>query len=123
MEENIYQSPTTNPENPLVSNIENQPSVKSKKFTIPKDPKIKILLALSVVLVILLIAALVATIVRNAKPRVQTNRPVPTQSPSPTPTVPAIIPTQYLQDFQKAEQEVGVSTEIAPPKIDEEIGL
>ena len=117
---------STNPLlNELTPNTAESPS--PKKFFIPQDPKIKILMVLGIVLFILSILSLVMLVVKTNS---NTNQPL---LPQPTPTtiitpvsttspVNPNIPENIRSKFDQIDKNNQVNPSFDPPQIDTSIG-
>jgi hypothetical protein len=114
---NPYQNIDTPINNPL--EIPKEP-VKFKLNI--KDPKIKLLLILGIILIILGILSIIVTITRK-KPISTINVPTPTPAITVIPTIKeSNIPTQFIDKFDQIEKKLQIDEDFSPPQVDTTIG-
>ena len=121
MEEISYQNidtPNTNPLTPEVS------PVKKTKRSFPKDPKIRLLLVLGIIVLVLLVLSLVVSLFRPKTPSPGSNITVtPTSKPVISPTQTNIgIPTQFVEKFNQIDKQINTTEDFLPPSFDQTIG-
>lgn len=113
----------TNKENPLMAENDTSPAKTAfnlKNFL--KDPKLKLLFGLSILLIVLLFLSIVALIFKK-KPTVTSYTPTPTVIlPTPTPDQ-SQIPEKWRSRLQDREAETRINQDFLPPQIDTNIGL
>ena len=95
------------------------------KFALPKDPKIRLLIILSVVVVFLLLLRTIITTVRQStrnttpvKVAQVTSAPQPTDIPNTS-----NFPQDLKDQFDAADKNTQKQVDFAPPQIDNSIGL
>ena len=125
-EETSYQNQDLNNVNPFQPRV-TTPEVekKAKKFAIPNDPKIKLLIILSGIVAILLVLSLIVTVVRNSKPKIS-SQAIPTSTPIPQPTdIPdnTSVPQDLFTKFDEVNKNTQVNINFDPPQIDTTVGL
>lgn len=127
MENSLYQNIDAPSSNPLEQEL-SQPQEK-KKINIfealknIKDPKIKILLILGIVLIILLALSLIVTVFRKKPTIEQIAVPTPIPQISPVPTRTSNIPIEFIDKFNQIEEKLKLNEDFQPPQIDSETGL
>lgn len=129
MDNNLYQNidiPSTNPLEPESSQI----LEKTKKTGILtalkniKDPKIKMLLILGIILIILLVVSLIVTLFRKTPSIVKEKiNPTPIPQITLTPTKTSSIPPEFVSKFNQIEEKLKLDENFEPPQIDSETGL
>lgn len=127
--ENPYQNPEITQNNPLHTQSEitspaQDPAKKQSKFTIPSDPKIRILLVMVIIIIVLLLISLVVSVTRGSN--VPKLRPTPTPKMGaaiPTITPPAFIPDDIRNQFSEIDNQLKTEVKFNPPQIDETIGM
>lgn len=92
----------------------------------PKDPKIKLLMILGIIIVILLIiSALVSFTRKKQPPTFPRPKTTPTESiirPTDIPEA-SVIPQELKNQFDRADSDNQININFPPPQIDPEIGL
>lgn len=96
-------------------------------FSLPSNPKIVILMALSVLILVLLLLNLFLSSSRRIPANI---KPTPTTSPgwsadkadnTPAPILPANIPTQFQDLFNQIEKLLPPEPDFLPPSLDPQI--
>ena len=94
--------------------------------SLPKDPKIRLLLILTGVVLLLLIISLFTTLSRR------TPRPPSRVSPTPSPDITPLptevantisIPTDLKEKFREIDNNINTNINFNPPQIDTDVGL
>lgn len=118
-----YQNQDATSPNPF--HTDSSAPVAAKKFILPTDPKIRILLILSIVCIILLIFSAIVSLFRSKAPSLN-NNPTPTAivTPKPTDIIPEIntIPPELKSKFDQIDANNQTNIDFAPPQIDPDIG-
>jgi len=126
MSEISYQNQDLENVNPLhVSEEITDQKQPTKKFSLPSDPKLKLLLILCIVVVVLFFISIVITIVRGIKPAPIEPKTTPTPRVTPLPTEIADInkiPNDLKQKFNQVDTDTQIKINFPPPQIDTEIG-
>lgn len=127
MENSLYQNIDVPSSNPLEQEL-SQPQEKKKTNIFEalkniKDPKIKILLILGIILIILLVLSLIVTVFRKKPAINQLAVPTPIPQISPVPTKTSSIPTEFIDKFNQIEERLKLNESFTPPQIDSETGL
>jgi hypothetical protein len=113
-------------QNQDLDNINPLQTDQSKKFSLPKDPKIRILIILGIIVVLLLIASIFTS---SSKKTVRPPaRIIPTITPNITPLPTEItdissLPLEIKKNLEDVDIKINTSIEFNPPQIDTEIGL
>jgi len=118
MDQPLYQNFEMNNPNPLAP----ENPTPAPKLSLPKNPKIIILLVLIVMIIILGLISLFTTSLRQQSPTIKSK---PTASPvSPIPTLnDQNIPPIYRDQFHQIIEEIQTEETFLPPQIDTDIGL
>ncbi|MBI2465365.1 hypothetical protein HYV64_04450 [Candidatus Shapirobacteria bacterium] len=124
-----YQNQDLDNLNPLQTK-EDQEMV-SKKFklfgwSIPEDPKLRLLLGLGTVVLLLLIIAMITSFARRTPRAPGRVAPTPTSNVTPLPTEVADtrrLPQDLKDKFHEVDNNVNTGINFNPPQIDTEVGL
>lgn len=115
--DNLYQNPETYQENPIKPEVSTSPSApaSNKKFTIPSDPKLRLLFILAIVIIVLVFLSLISFFIRKP-PAVSTPIITPTKviSPSPVPTSAIDIPNDLQFQLDQISK-LSLSPDFADP--------
>lgn len=129
--DNPYQNPEIEVRNPFattqVPEINTQPSKPpSKKFSLPNDPKIKLLIILGVIILFLSLISVVITAIRKSQLKPSPVKPTPTMTyTTPVPTDPPTLsmPPEINTQFENIDTSTKKNIQFDPPQIDPDIGL
>lgn len=132
--DNPYQNPDLEVRNPFANSVTPEPQSpdtptvikpNTRNFSIPKDPKVKILIILVIIIAVLSVLSFVITIFRKSqlKPVVVKPTPVIQTTPVPTETPALTMPVEINTKFEKIDQNTKTSIQFDPPQIDPDIGL
>ncbi len=124
-----YQNQDLDNLNPLQTTEDKE--IVQKKFklfgwSLPQDPKLKLLVILGGVVVFLLIISLITTLSRR------TPKPPARVSPTPTPNITPLptenpdttkLPQETRNKFQEIDNNINTGINFNPPQIDIEVGL
>jgi hypothetical protein len=123
-----YQNRDQSDLNPLVTpeNSTDQITDNTKKLNIPKDPKIKILIIMGVIVLILLIISIFVTAIKKSNPK-PTSQPTPTPVNTPSPLGPdgtgnSNIPESYKTKFDVIDKKNQTDVNFNPPQITDDVG-
>jgi flagellar basal body-associated protein FliL len=132
--DNPYQNPDLEVRNPFADSVVPEPQSpntptaakpNNKNFSIPKDPKIKILIILVVIIAVLSVLSFIITIFRKSqlKPVIVEPTPIIETTPVPTETPALTMPAEINAKFEKIDQNTRTNIQFDPPQIDPDIGL
>lgn len=113
----IIQNIDQDQSNPLGSN----PHPSLKTFSLPKNPKVKILIGLGAFILILLIVSLI--IPQKKLPGKIVSKPTIVPKTTSIPIDNSQIPTQFQEKFQNIQQQLNQKEDFPFPVIDPDIGL
>jgi hypothetical protein len=92
----------------------------------PTDPKIRILLILSIIVAVLIIISIVVTVLKKSKPPANDPQPTPVPIVSPIPTInPGTknMPSEFSSRFDPIDDNIQKQINFNPPQTDQDIGL
>jgi len=126
-----YQNQDLGEMNPLMVDAEEETASqeskpKSSKFTLPDDPKTKLLIILIGVVIFLFVISIPITIFRNIQliSKRPVTKPTPALTPRPTEVTDiSKIPEELRVKFEKVDKEIQTNINFPPPQIDTEIGF
>ena len=112
-----------NPLTPRQTHSENISDI-SKKFEKIKDPKIRLLIILSAIVIVLLLLSVVVNMFREIKKTPLKVTPIVTQAPKPT-EIPDnnSFPIELKTKFNEVDKNTQTKINFDPPQIDNTIGL